>query len=168
MNTRKFGISDDAFLAKMINECRDDEERAVVYLLSYTGMHGCSLDTLTKENLIRQGDRTFLQWRRAKTNKLLEAEIPMDKVGVITTFLESRRRKSVRWINFRLHEMGKKAGYDGVCCMTFRHTKCIRMILDGTPLFVIKEKMGCTEQVITSAYGKLTPEQLREATRLRR
>lgn len=167
MNTRKFGISDDAFLAKMIEQCRDDDERATVYLLFYTGCHGCSLKTLTKDNLVRQGDRTFLQWRRAKTNKLIEAEMPMDKVGVITSFLESRRRKSIRWVNTRLHEMGKNAGYDGVCAMTFRHTRCIRQILAGVPLPVVADSMGCTEDVVRRAYGRLSQEQLREATRPR-
>lgn len=167
MNVRKFGISDDSFLPKMIERCRDDEERGLVYVLYFTGMHGGSLRSLTRENLKREGDRYFISWRRKKTNKLLEAEIPSDKLGVITSFLEARRKKSIRWVNTRLHQMGKDSGYDGVCAMTFRHTRCIKLILQGAPLPAIKEAMGCTEQVIERAYGKMTPEQLREATRLR-
>lgn len=167
MNTTKYGISDDAFLARMLEHCRDDEERGWTNILFLTGMHGNSLRTLSKANLVRQGDRTFLQWRRMKNKKLLEAEIPSDKVGVITPFLEASRKKSLRWVNFRLHQMGEKAGYQGISTMTFRHTKCIRMILDGVPMPVIADKMGCTQAVVTRAYGKLTPEQLREATRPR-
>ena len=164
MNTTKYGISDDAFLARMLEQCRDDEERGWLTTLFLTGMHGASLRTLSKANLVRQGDRTFLQWRRTKTNKLLEAEISTDKLGVITPFLEASRKKSLRWVNYRLHEMGTKAGYDGVSTMTFRHTRCIRQILAGVPLPVVADSMGCTEEVVRRAYGKLTPEQLRNAT----
>lgn len=171
VNNRKFAITDPAFLAKMIEQCRDDEERAWVYILYYTGMHGSLVRTLTPENLFREGDKLSLRWKRTKQNsaiiKTVDAYVPMDKQGLITSFLASKRKKSLRWMNYRLAEMGKKAGFDGVSTMTFRHTLCVKLALDGVPLPVIQQKLGCTAGVIYNAYGLLTPEQLREATRLR-
>ena len=162
MNTTKSGITDENFYARMFERCRDDIERGYITILFWTGMHGSSLKELTLDNLRREGNRHYLKWRRLKTNKALEAPIPPDKLEVVRTFLASRRKPSLRWINERLQAMGKEAGYDGVSTMTFRHTRCIRLISMNVPLSAIKQMMGCSNQVIERAYGKYTPEQLRE------
>ena len=160
MKGAKFGITDEAFLPKMIEACSDDEERGMVYILFYTGMHGSILTKLTLENLMRQGDEHYLRWARPKTKRLMEALMPTDKLPIIVSFLKNRK-KSLQWYNVLLGRIGTRAGFDGVSSMTFRHTFCIRLILDGMPLPFIRQKMGCTAEVIERAYGRLTPEQLR-------
>ena len=158
--TTKYGITDEAFLPKMIESCSDDEERGLVYILSYTGMHGSLLKSLTLANLTKQGDKHYLRWPRTKTGRMMEADIPENKLPIIESFLRNRK-KHLSWYNTLLRRIGTRAGFDAVSTMTFRHTLCIRLILDGMPLPFIRQKMGCTTEVIERAYGRLTPEQLR-------
>lgn len=165
MNTTKSAITDEGFLARILEHCSDDVERGWLITLYVSGMHGASLRTLSIDNLHREGDRYFLKWRRTKTKKLLEVEIPFEKLDLVRTFLQHPRKPSLRWMNHKLHAWGKLAGYDGLSTMTFRHSRCARMILEHRPERVIRQAMGCSSEVIDRAYGKLTPEQLREATR---
>ena len=132
----------------------------MVYVLYYTGMHGSILKSLTLENLKREGDSTYIRWVRTKTKKRMEAPIPSDRVSIIKAYLEGRK-PSIQWTNVLLKEIGGRAGYDDVSTMTFRHTRTIRLIKDGTPLPVIAEVMGCSVQIIVRNYGKLTETQKR-------
>ena len=164
MTGAKYGIVDEAFLPKMIEACSDDEERGMVYILFYTGMHGSILTKLTRANLRKEGDQHYLRWSRTKTKKVMEAPIPRNKLPIIESFL-SNRKKSLQWYNVLLGRIGARAGFDGVSTMTFRHTRTITLIRQGTPLPVVAEVMGCTIAVILRNYGKLTETQKRELIR---
>lgn len=160
MGFAKYGIVDDAFLPRMIERCVDDTERGMIYILYYTGMHGSILRTLTLENLKREGDAVYLRWNRTKTGKVMEAPIPKDKLDIIRSYLLGRKN-TIQWTNVLLHRIGRSAGYDGVSTMTFRHSRVINLIRGGMPLPVIAQVMGCTEEVISRNYGKLTETQKR-------
>jgi site-specific recombinase XerD len=159
---RKYGIADDAFLPRMIEQCKDDEERGLVYILYFSGMHGSVLTALSIENLKREGmNHYYLVWKRTKTKAYMEAPVPNDKVPIIESFL-SGRKKSLQWYNVLLHRIGERAGYDAVSTMTFRHTRCINLIKDGIPLPSVAQLMGCTEEVVMRNYGKYSELQKRE------
>ena len=161
MKGAKYGITDDAFLAKMIEQCSDDNERGMVYILYYTGMHGSILRNLTIDNLKHEGKSVYIRWTRTKTKKRMEAPIPKDKLPIIKSYLAGRKY-SIQWMNILLKDIGNRAGFDDVSTMTFRHTRTIRLIKDGVPLPVIAEVMGCSVAIIIRNYGKLTETQKRE------
>ena len=145
---------DEAFLPKMIEQCRDDKERGLVYILYYTGMHGSCLREISLESLVREGPKTYLNWKRTKTKKTMQVLIPKDKLDPVKAFLESKKQ-SLQWYNVLLKRMASRAGYDRVSTMTFRHTRCIREIREGTPVFLVHHKMGCTLDVVARNYTKM-------------
>jgi len=155
----KFAILDDDFLRKMIGECDSEVDRGFLYTLYYTGMHGSLLRILTKENLVKEGPRYYLQWRRTKTNRAMQAPIPAEKVSTITVFLESKK-KTLQWYNVLLKEIGARAGYQGLSTMSFRHTRCIRAWKEGRSLPEIMQVMGTSAQVALRNYSKLNDSQL--------
>ena len=160
MGFAKSGIVGDAFLPKMIEQCSDDQERGMVYILYYTGMHGSVLRNLSLDNLKVEGESTYLRWTRTKTNKRMEAPLPQNRLPIIRQFLIGKK-PGFRWMNILLKDIGERAGYEGVSTMTFRHTRTLRLIQEGVPLPMIAEVMGCTGDVITRNYAKLTETQKR-------
>ena len=157
----KYGITDENFLPKMIEQCEDDEERALVYLLFYTGMHGSCLRALSTSNLKREGDAYYIRWVRTKTGRTMEAPLPSRILPIIEPFLLCRK-KSLVWYNTLLKRIGTRAGFDGVSTMTFRHTRTINLVRQGVPLPVIAQVMGCSQDIIVRNYGKLSETQMRE------
>jgi len=162
MSDAKSGILDENFLPLMLGNCSDDVQRGLVVILYHTGMHGQSVRQLSTENLKKEGGRYYLKWRRTKTKKLLEAPIPTDRLGVVTAFLTSPK-KSLRWYNYLLRDIGSMAGFEAVSTMTFRHTHCLRLIKEGRSLFEIAQKMGCSQEVIWRNYSKLSDEQIHDS-----
>ena len=124
-------------------------------------MHGSILSVLSESNLKHEGNSYYIYWKRTKTHRDMEAPIPTDKLPIIKSFL-SGRKKSIQWYNILLRNIGKNAGYDDVSTMTFRHTRTVRLIKEGTPLPAIAQIMGCSNEVIMRNYGKLTETQKRE------
>lgn len=159
-NRQKFAVKDKDFLLKMIGACETEEERGLVYLLSFTGMHISSAVTVTSKHLKKEGSRIYLRWNRPKTGKLLEAPISHEKVGVIKCFLDSPKR-SIRWYQKVLRRIGEKAGYDEVSPMTFRHTRCISLWGEGRSLPEVCQVLGVTPDVAVRNYSKLRDDQLR-------
>ncbi len=155
----KFAILDDKFLPMMIGVCETEVQRGLVYVLYYTGIHGSLLKTLTKENLVKEGPRYYLQWRRPKTQKALQAPIPAEKVPTVIAFLESKK-KSLQWTNVVLKDLAEKAGYERISTMTFRHTRCIRAWKEGRTLAEICQIMGATDKVVLRNYSKYHDSQL--------
>ena len=155
----KFPVLDEAFLPKMIEVCESDFERGLVYLLYYTGMHGSCLIGVHKENLIREGPRTYIQWTRPKTSKTMRCLLPKEKLPFIEAFLE-HPKKIIQGYNYMLKRLGHKAGFDGISTMTFRHTKCVQSLKDGYGMYQVPHVMGCTLDVVARNYSKMTEEQL--------
>lgn len=158
----KYGVTDEAFLPKMIEKCKDDEERGLVYILFYTGMHGSILSELTPDNIKRVGDASYLRWERTKTGRMMEARIPQASLPLIVSFVSSSRKKSIQWYNVLLKRIGHDAGFDDVSTLTFRHTRCINLIRDGMPLMTVAQLMGCTPDVVMRNYGRYSESQKRE------
>lgn len=160
MGCTKYPVLDDDFLLKTLGACSDDEERGLITILDLTGMHVSSLCSLSSENIIRQGNRTYLQWVRPKTNKTLQAQVPKESVETIEKFLKVRR-KSRQYYHFLVRKIGLKAGYEDVSPMTFRHNRCLRgLIKEGYSIFEIPQVMGCTLDVAVRNYSKLREDQL--------
>jgi len=155
----KFPVLDEAFLPKLIEVCDNDFERGLVYMLYYTGMHGSCLIQVRKENLIREGQKTYIQWTRPKTSKTMRCLLPKDKLPIIEIFLE-HPKKIIQGYNYILKRLGRRAGFDGISSMTFRHTKCVRSLRDGYGIFEVPHLMGCTIDVVTRNYSKMTEDQL--------
>ena len=155
----KSGILDKDFYHNMLEVCDTEEEKGLISVLYYSGMHGSSLRTLTTDNLKKEGKQTNLRWRRTKTGKTVECRIPASAVGMVTAYLLSTK-KSTRWTNYRLCEWGNQAGYDNVSTMTFRHTRCLTMIRQGRSVFEIAQKMGCSQDVVWRNYSKFKEDQL--------
>ncbi len=156
----KFPVLDEAFLPKMIEKCDDDKERGLVYILYYTGMHGSCLCNLSLESLVREGDRTYLQWKRTKTKKTMRCLMKPDKLPTIKVFLESKK-KTIQRYNEILKSIGEAAGFDKVSTMTFRHTRCIRALTEeGYSPWQVPHVMGCTPEVVARNYTKMHEDQL--------
>jgi hypothetical protein len=160
--TTKYPVLDPAFLAKMIAECRDDEERGMVFILHYSGMHGSCLTLLTKESLFREGEKTYLQWHRTKNKKTMRCLLPKERLSIVEVFLNSKK-KTIQCYNNWLKQMGKRAGFDGISTMTFRHNRCLRAATEeGYSLLLIPQVMGCSMDVVARNYSKLKEDQLSE------
>jgi len=158
----KYPILDDAFLPKMIEVCDSDFERGLVYTLYYTGMHGSCLIQITKDSLVKEGDKTYIQWTRPKTSKTMRCLLPKDKLPCIKVFLE-HPKKIIQGYNFLIKRIGNAAGFERISTMTFRHTRCIRAIKDGYGVSNVHHLMGCTSDVVFRNYTKMTEDQLEES-----
>jgi len=182
MGATKFPVLDKDFTIKMLGVCKDDEERGLITVLDLTGMHVSVVSGLdyiavsekTKKkhhifqapldssNLLKQGDRYIIRWKRPKTQKTLERYIPKDKVELITAFL-NMKKKSRRWYFTMVKSIGERAGYEGISPMTFRHNQCIKALESGSSIWEVPHIMGCTLNVAARNYSKKRElEQLRE------
>jgi len=158
-------VLDADFLPKMLGSCKDEEERGLIRILDMTGMHVSSLCSLTSSSLIVRGDRRYLTWIRPKTNKTLECLIPKDFLVETQGFLAHKRHSRQHYLRL-VSEIGKRAGYEGISPMTFRHNRCIRSIKqhEGNP-FVVAQDMGCSVDVVFRNYSKLREDQLQNDER---
>jgi site-specific recombinase XerD len=165
MSCTKYPILDGAFDAKMIEACYDDVERGMVRLLSITGMHISSLCNLKTTSLSRRGVMTYIVWVRPKTNKTMEARIPKQFVSDVEAFLRARRLGRVGYDD-KIKVIAKRAGYEGISAMTFRHNRCIKAIQDhdGNPMLVA-QVMGCSAEIVFRNYSKLSEQQLEDKER---
>ena len=157
---RKYAVLDESFLPKMIEQCVDDVDRGLVYILNFTGMHGSLLRELTTKNLIRHGDRYYIEWARTKTNKTMNAQVPKVKLPQIEAFLKSKK-KTLRHYNYVLKALGEAVGFDGISTMTFRHGRCIYMLkVEKRPITEVAQVMGCTVKVVSENYAQMRSDQL--------
>jgi hypothetical protein len=92
MGCTKYPVLDEAFYLRMMGACADDEERGLIAIFDLTGMHVSSMCELGPENLIKQGDKTYVRWVRPKTDKKLQALVPSDRIQTIEKFLQMRRK----------------------------------------------------------------------------
>lgn len=160
VGAKKYPVLDEMFLPRMIEQCERDELRGLIYTLYYTGMHGSMLTKITEKNLIKQGERFYMEWQRPKTQKTMRAQVPSTKIVPITAFLKSKK-KSMRFYNYVLEGLGTDAGFDGISTMTFRSTRCLRMIrAEQRTLPEVCQELGCTMDVAMRAYSKLREDQL--------
>jgi integrase len=165
MSVTKYPILDGVFDAKMIEACFDDVERGMIRLLIITGMHVSSLCNLKPSMLSRRGVMTYIVWVRPKTKKTMEARIDKQYVADVEAFLKVRRLCRVGYDD-KIKNIAKRAGYDGISAMTFRHNRCIKAIKDhdGNPMLVA-QVMGCSAEIVFRNYSKLSEQQLADKER---
>lgn len=170
----KYPIIDrDAFL-KLLGACRDDEQRGLVRLLWHTGMHPicfCAPRDKRQEGrrqyirISKIGAGWWILWKRAKTGKELRMPVPKDDIESIRSFLAMRPKSNVHY-NGLLRQIGERAGYDEVSCLTFRHTLCVRALTpkDRGGLEMssaeVASLMGCTQEVLWRNYAQLRIDQI--------
>ena len=160
MGCTKYPVLDEGFTLKMLGACRNDEERGLVTVLDLTGMHVSSICSLCPANLIKQGNRTYLRWIRPKTKKTLQALVPKEALPTVSAFL-GMRRKSRQHYHALVRDIGRRAGFEDVSPMTFRHNRCLRgLTKEGYTIFEIPQVMGCTLDVAVRNYSKLREDQL--------
>jgi len=160
MGVTKYPVLDEDFLVKTVGSCNDDEERGLVLVLHLTGMHVSSVCDLQPSNLKKQGSKTYIQWKRPKTNKTLQAQVPRENVEAIKAFL-GMRRKSRQHYHTMVKQIGARAGYDDISPMTFRHNRCLRALTkEGYSIFEAPQVLGCTLDVVVRNYSKLREDQL--------
>ena len=51
----------------------------MVYILYYTGMHGSMLTKIMEKNLIKQGEKVYIEGQRPKTQKTMRAQSSVQK-----------------------------------------------------------------------------------------
>ncbi len=157
----KYAITDPQFLDRMIAHAQDAPTRGLIYLLYDTGMHISSAIALRTDDILKQGSEFVVRWIRPKTHKTLFAKLPAMHIPDIFAFVEGRKR-SFQHYYMILRTIGCKAGYDKISSMTFRHTRCERLIEEGHHPLVITQMMGCTLSTVQRAYAILASEDLRK------
>ena len=174
MGTVKYPITDRDVKLKMLGACRDDYERGLILLLLNTGMHSSVFCNPRKRNgkprerpkILREGKARYLSWMRPKTNKTLRSfPIRKDELSLIEKFLSSPAKSNKHYDEI-LRKIGERAGYDGVSCLTMRHTYCIWLLRPknesgaGMTIYQVPHWMGCTLAVVVRNYSIMSGAQL--------
>lgn len=150
MGATKYPVLSESFYVDMFAHAIGPEQQALIFILSETGLHPSSLRSLKMK---RERTKSLLEWRRPKTNLMLEVEIKRrDRLDLVRSFL-SGRLKTPQHYNSVLKTIGQRAGYDGVSFMTFRHTYCIRLLTEGFLIWEVPHIMGTTLDVTARNYS---------------
>ena len=156
----KYPILEKGYDLKLLGACRNAKERGLISLLTITGMHISTTGKLSKKNLNRQGDKTYIEYRRLKNDKPMRFEIPKDRLPDVVTFLDSAKA-SRQYYHRIVKELGHLAGYEDISPMTIRHSVCCEMIArDGaSSIFTVPQRMGCSLDVVIKNYSQLSDSQ---------
>ena len=172
----KYPVVDDdgsvkPFICAMIGAARSPEERGLIALISYTGMHPWSYSKPERPDdrrgwkgrpikLRKQRNGLFVEWERPKTHKALKARIPKEYEADIRAFLSSKPMTR-RHYNNVIKAIAEKAGYgDDPSALTFRHCRCILAGEEGYHYQDIHHIMGCSREVVDRNYTKKHEAQL--------
>ena len=158
----KYPILDPDLKLKLLGACMNNYERGLISLLWLTGMHPCVIAKGEREwpEIQREGNLTYIYWRRAKTAKRLRESIPKDMVASIQGFLESPPI-SQRYLYDIIHAIGLRAGYGDLSASTLRHSRCLRgLTVEGYTIYEMAHKMGCTLDVVVRNYAALKDSQM--------
>jgi len=156
----KYPILEKGYDLKLLGVCRNAKERGLIALLTITGMHISTTGKLTKKNLVKMGDRTYIEYRRLKNDKPMRFEVPRDRLPDVVTFLEGKKA-SRQYYHRIVKELGTLAGYEDISPMTIRHSVCCEMIArDGaSSIFTVPQRMGCSLDVVIKNYSQLSDMQ---------
>lgn len=159
MNVKKYPSTDPLFLEKIRGSCRDDFERGIVAILSSTGMHVANLvgqhrgRKLVPPYLTGEGD---LRWRRVKTNVPMSARIPVGDRDLVSWWLDRYvHKRSERAVQYRLKEIGERAGFPDLSPMSFRVHYACKLLDEGMSPHKVKHQLGCSLEVLMGNYAKL-------------
>jgi integrase len=163
LGATKYPILEEGYDLKLLGACRNSKERGLISLLTITGMHISTAEKLSKSNLKKQGDRTYIEYRRLKNSRPMRFEIPSQRLPDVLEFVEGRKA-SRQYYHRIVKRIGHLAGYEDISPMTLRHSVCCDMIKrDGaSSLFTVPQKLGCSLQVVVANYSQLSDTQLWE------
>lgn len=154
MGSTKRPVSDDGFYLRMINACADREERGMVQILDLTGMNVSSLCSLSPKDLVREGDGHALYWMNPRTSKSYSIPIPDDQYQMIFDFV-NMRRKTRQQYHALVKKIGRKAGYQDISPITFRHNLCLRLLKEKCSFSEVQRITGCSLPFVMRTYIKL-------------
>lgn len=155
--TRKYGIADQAMVERIL-AAADGLSRyhwAVLVILVETGMHSSRLQEIGSANV----EGAVFHWTRTKNQKECVAPMTPRLTEALKVFFSERRRTRA-WYWTMVKEAGQAAGVEKLAPMSLRHTRCVRLLLEGWHEQVICQLMGCSLRLVQQTYGILTPEQL--------
>ena len=171
-------------IAKMLNACSSNRQKAMLYTLGTTGMRVSELTGLGyKQYRDRIGNQIVIT---GKGNKQRVVFLNPETVEVINLYVRTER-KANRWAagcdylfassqggkvdanNFdkTLKALARKAGIknaDEVSAHTFRHSFACILSENGTSMDVIRDLLGHSSLAVTSRYLNQNVNRMREAT----
>lgn len=159
MNVKKYPSTDPQFMQKVRGACNNDYERGIVFILSASGMHVSNLvalyrgQRLQKATITNEGD---LRWRRVKNNKPMSARVPVGDRPVVEAWLSRYPyHRSERSIQYRLKDIGARAGFPDLSPMSFRVQRACDLLDLGMSRHEVKHLLGCSSEVIDHNYSIL-------------
>nr|DAO69306.1 MAG TPA: SITE SPECIFIC RECOMBINASE XERD [Caudoviricetes sp.] len=171
-------------IAKMLNACKSNRQKAMLYTLGATGLRVSELTGLGyKQYRDRVGNQLVIT---GKGNKQRVVFLNPETVEAINLYIRTER-KANRWAadcdylfassqggkvdanNFdkTLKALARKAGIknaDEVSAHTFRHSFACILSENGTSMDVIRDLLGHSSLAVTSRYLNKNVNRMREAT----
>lgn len=171
-------------IAKMLNACSSNRQKAMLYTLGTTGLRVSELTGLGyKQYRDRVGNQIVIT---GKGNKQRVVFLNPETVEAINLYIRTERRAN-RWAadcdylfassqggkvdanNFdkTLKALARKAGIknaDEVSAHTFRHSFACILSENGTSMDVIRDLLGHSSLAVTSRYLNQNVNRMREAT----
>jgi hypothetical protein len=159
MNVKKYPSTDPLFMEKIRGSCRDDFERGIVAILSASSMHVANLvaqfrgKKLKPPILTSEGD---LRWHRVKTDRPMTARVPPGDRDLVRWWLDRYpHKRSERAIQYRLKEIGKRAGFPDLSPNSFRVWRACKLLDEGISPHTVKHLIGCSLTTLMENYAQL-------------
>lgn len=151
---KKFPEPDPDFYMKVRAASINDFQRGVVFILQATGMHLKCLVSLTIDQMDIKGD---ISWRRTKTERPMRARVPEGDRMTVRAWIEAygSNKRTGRWVQYNLKEVGTRAGFPDLSPMTFRAQRAVRLLDEGEPYHEVAHLMGCSPHVLMANYAQL-------------
>lgn len=148
---KKFPEADPHFYEKVRGACKDDYERGMVLILQHTGMHLSCMMALTLSQL---DDGGHLHWRRTKTHRPMRALIPEGDRDLVRKWIASPS-KTDRYVQYKIAEIGSRAGFPGLSPMTFRTMRGCTLLDEGWQAHEVCHILGCKLSTLQDHYAVL-------------
>lgn len=159
MNVKKYPSTDPLFMEKVRGSCRDDFERGIVAILAASSMHVANLVAqfrgrkLEPARLTSEGD---LRWKRVKTDRPMSARVPVGDRDLVEWWLERYPwKRSERSIQYRLKEIGARAGFPDLSPNSFRVWRACKLLDEGMSPHKVKHLIGCSLGTLMENYAQL-------------
>jgi site-specific recombinase XerD len=159
MNVKKYPSSDPHFIEKVRGACRNDYERGMVFILEASGMHVSNLVGQHRGRRLEApilNDEGDLRWRRVKNERPMSARVPKGDRTTVKWWLDRYvHRRTERAIQYRLKEIGERAGFPDLSPNSFRVWRACRLLDEGMSPHKVKHLLGCSLEVLMENYAQL-------------
>lgn len=154
MSVQKYGVRDKMFYTKMRASAWNTESLSIAVIFELTGMHVWSMQRLTPESIHKEGGDRVLYWVRPKNYKTLNRLLPSNDVDLVKSGLEFRRKSRTFYWDV-VKNLGKRAGFDDISPMTYRHQRCVWLLWHGYSVWEVPHIMGCDLDIVMKNYTKM-------------